>query len=74
MAASNATGVNNTWSIVENTATGATDFCFRLNASPDGYVFSGQGSIQSSNGFLFQMETNKTVNLISQDASSVITG
>lgn len=73
MAASNATGVNNTWSIVENTATGATDFCFRLNASPDGYVFSGQGSIQSSNGFLFQMETNKTVNLISQDASSVIT-
>lgn len=73
MAASNATGVNNTWSIVENTASGATGFCFRLNASPDGYVFSGQGSIEGSNGFLFQMQTNKTVNLIPQAASSVIT-
>lgn len=73
MAASNATGVNNTWSIVENTATGATGFCFRLNASPDGYVFSGQGSIEGSNGFLFQMQTNKTVNLNPQAASSVIT-
>lgn len=65
-------GVYSSWAVVENTATDATDFCFRLNASPDGYVFNGLATVQENKGYLWEMQPNNSVNLTVQSSSATI--